>query len=459
MAVLTDLPSELLTKSFSRLSRQELYSVALSCQRFQHAAYQQLYGTLSWQRQSSLTARKVCLLLRSLAESPALGRHVLHVEFFEDPVYDFSSKPLATWHGLGVTEIETILQWVPNFGLSHSDLWTASVQSGATYASALLSLAFFPNLKSLLLGPDFIRNSMLLCSLFDSARSIGNRGTPPPATQIRFPRLHHVQLGSSPRTVAVIQSPTSSFKHLYKVLHTPSLEHLTIELPSAGEMYWPSLSDRPSLASLHTLQLPNSAAEPLALKELLSTKPPLKELLFDYTILDLDLVSDLYSFNLTYLSSALSHVRPTLQKLTLSIEFDEDGLSQQEESPFVGTLDTFSTFPHLTYLNMPLSLLKCRSESTSIEDLSHRLISALPPSLRELYLNDEYVSWVCPELEARTWLELVKSVLASRIDAGKGAGQLDRVVCVGDRVSKYENEFEEICKTYGVVGSLQTSYE
>ena len=77
---------------------------------------------------------------------------------------------------LFASEISTILLWVFKLGLSHYDDWVEVIRRGIGYAYALLSLAFCPNLQSLIMGRMFIRTTPLLGSVFAHVADGGPRG-------------------------------------------------------------------------------------------------------------------------------------------------------------------------------------------------------------------------------------------------------------------------------------------
>lgn len=243
------------------------------------------------------------------------------------------------------------------------------------------------------------------------------------------------------------------FLHMYSVFYLPSLETLTITLGSARRFQWPSPSQkRPNLASLTTLKLTYCEAMEDALERILSSKPPLKELLYNYSAAE---EFEGGYFNLSTLSRALTHVCTTLGSLTLGIEFDSDLVPAYSNGPFTGTLDSFHHFPHLTRLEIPFVML---TGWHHIPRHTRTFSSLLPHSLRHLCLTDDLAGWESfnwnPPSE---WLERVQELLAEKAVArGEGLWGLEKVqfnLQMGPRWSDdYKAEFESLCVRYGVEG-------
>lgn len=220
------------------------------------------------------------------------------------------------------------MQWVEHFDLAspgenslalqqpfyvaRPDRWSEALRRGNIQAYFALTLTFFPKLCSLVLSTDRIANSRFIGSLFTQA--VGPVTKAPP-----LGKLPSYELLRDVRIEMASNGPIR-FLDIYSVCYLPSLESLTIKFGSGKWFRRPSPSEnRPTLASLTTLKLTycEEAGED-ALERILSSKPPLKELHYNYSAAK---ESEGDYFNLSTLSRALKYVYTTLESLTLEIEF------------------------------------------------------------------------------------------------------------------------------------------
>ena len=174
-------------------------------------------------------------------------------------------------------ETHPALQRVQPFYVASPDKWNDALRGGDVLAYFALTLAFFPKLCSLVLSfsPGCPNDNRFIGSLLTHA--VGPEAKASPLGKLpSYGSLRNVRMGST------IGGPLR-FLDMYSILYLPSLKTLSIQLGSAERFPWPSPSqNRPKLAFLTTLQLPDCEATEDALERILSSKPPLRELLYCY---------------------------------------------------------------------------------------------------------------------------------------------------------------------------------
>ncbi len=466
---LSTIPVELVLLLPPLLPKQDTSSLSRTCKRLRSIALAHVYKTIKWNwdvpdaQHLQVVSPPIHLLLRSLIENPAIGGYVEHVDF-QGSKSDRRSKSTGTlWapeESLKLTdsELPAAMQWVQYFGLASPETWSEALGRGDIDVHVSLALAFLPNLCSLLLSADFVSNSRFLGCLFKEPLR-RDSGIPTVATFPRFTQLHEVHLGP----VSASEVPMevhSRFRDMYSVFYLPSLEVLTIEIGAPKNFYWPSLSQRARLASLTSLKLPHCGATDDALERILSTKPPLKELLYDYSCMEETGHHYGYFFDLGTLSRALNHVHTTLESLITRIAFeaDADEFPVYSNGCFKGSLDSFYHFARLSHLQIPFVMLS--DWHRALYQNTRGLPSRLPHSIRQLCLNDDMGGWEYYARAPRTWIDLVHDLLDEHeVSQGEIGLGLQRVALSLDRSAEHwgkedEAQFENICKRYGVQTTL-----
>lgn len=365
-------------------------------------------------------------------------------------------------------EIDTAMQWVEHFDLASPreihpalqrvqpsyvvspDHWNDALRRGDVHAYFALTLAFFPKLCSLVLSSstDCSTYSRFIGSLLTHA--VGPDAKAPPLGKLpSYELLWNVRMETA-------SGGPIRFLDMYSLLYLPFLKTLSIGLGSARRFQWPSPSqNRPTLAHLTALKLTYCEATEDALEHILSSKPPLKELLYNYSAAE---ESEGEFFNLSTLSHALNHVRATLESLKLEIEFlsDSDQVPIYSNGPFTGTLASFHHFPRLADLETPFVML---TGWHHIPRHTHTLLSLLPRSLRRLCLTDDLAGWENYDWkQPGEWLECLQHLLAERKTVqGEGPSGLEKVqlkfqIQEPRWNDAHKAEFESLCISYGVEG-------
>lgn len=151
----------------------------------------------------------------------------------------------------------------------------------------------------------------------------------------------------------------SRFGDMYTTLYLTWLEELKMTFPRSRQFQWPSESHRACLAYLSSLRLPYCNATENVLDQLLSVKPPLKELLYDYFCAENLSINTDYFFDMENLSYALSYVQTTLESLTLSIELQPQAYNffHSDRDCLKASPGSFHRYPRLTSIEVPFVML------------------------------------------------------------------------------------------------------
>ncbi len=467
---LSRVPVEFILQLLPLLSKQDTSRLSRTCKRLRSITLAHVYGTIEWRwdvrgvQHIPAVSPPIHLLLRSLMENPVVGGYVERVDFQGSKNNYGSGNPYTLWAPEALpktadSELQAAIEWVRYFGLGKPDIWNAALGRRDIDSYASLVLAFLPNLCSLLLGADFVSNSTFLGCLFkEPLLRSSDRVTV--STFPRYTQLLEAHLGPVSES-KVRRDISSRFRDLYSVLYLPSLEVLTMELGSEQRFHWPSPSQRPRLASLTSLKLPHCEATETALERILSTKPPLKELLYDYSCAEACSYHAPYFFNLSTLSRALYHVHATLESLELQIQYR----AAMYECPaysngcFKGSLDSFHHFARLSHLQIPFIMLSdwCRNPDQNVRPLS----SQLPLSIRQLCFNDDMTDWECYAWGPRTWLDRVRNLIDDHhVSQGETIPSLQGVELSLARSAvewgkEDQAEFETICKGFRIQSTFQ----
>ena len=395
---------------------------------------------------------------------PELGKNVEHLDFEgakNDQLRNASATLWAPGGTAGLTkdDMQLAIQYLQHFQLEPLESFTNALAQGSIDAYVCLTLAFLHELRSLALGSHFVTfNSTFLGCLFRQALQLPQTSTPSGSTIGPLPQyasLRKVQLGriASDGTPSSVQS---HFQDLYAFFYLPSLEDLAIELPRAKGFTWPDPLKRAPMMNLTSLTLPYCEANESALEGLLSSKPPLRNLVYNYYCAEDVSYSKGYYFNLDTVSLALSHVKSTLQSLTIFFEHqapDADDYPCYANGLFVGTLAPFSCFPHLEYLEIAFVML------IGWEVVPHDvrpLAEMLPQSLRHLCLTDNLADWVSCDWEPKHVLERLCDLLAankeskSQIARSLEAVEIRRRSVTFEWEEEEEIEFDKLSEQYGM---------
>ena len=289
--------------------------------------------------------------------------------------------------GLTDNEIQAAISWLKTHGpfprcsesllkMGHLDMYTCLVPS------------FLPNLRSLTLNPICVRSKLLVPNVMRAGQEKAQSSSTACCTKLRKAQFgigigNRVQVDLLPR-----------FPDLYSLLYYPLLEELTIELPSMRGFHSPKPEERPSLTHLTSLELPYCEATPNALEEVLSVKPPLRRLRYEFSTAHSTGYkgSDIYDLN--RLSHALGYIRESLESLALAIDFGYNIFNTMvSEVPITGIFAPISNFAKLSDVKIPFVVL---SGGEYMPYPCPRLSSILPAGVRNLCLVNDMVRDFAP---------------------------------------------------------------
>ena len=456
---LSDFPLELFVQIPPLLDKQDASRLSRTCKTIRHIVLPEVYQTIRWRWDKNFSP-PIHLLLRSLMQKPRLGSYVEKVDFagigtnrwMRD---DFTSPPWAseeTLPKLADSEFQVLLPWIDHFHLTPVDEWSEALRWGHNDAYVSLLLAFLPNVRSLVLRDRFITNSQFIGSLFIQALSPMSPQHPH-ARLPQYTKLREVHLSPVTGEQAYYHTVLPHFSDMYTALYLPSLEDLTVTLPIDRQFQWPSETHRAHLANLTSLRLPSCNATEHVLDQLLSIKPPLKELLYDYCCAVNITANREYFFDTDILSHALNHVQDTLESLTLSIdlrgkkyEFFYTGRGCIKGSPI-----SFHQFSRLTFIEVPFVLLFGWDRITLHEC---RLSSLLPRSVKDLCLTGDMEDSSVYEWEPDDWLQRVQGLLSDwEVVSAEKATSLQLLEMKRENLRWEEEDrinFENMCQAFGI---------
>ena len=428
------------------LPKKDVSSLSRTCRDLRSLTLKEVYRVIN----GEFDSLPIELLLRSLMDKHELGALV---EQFVVSLHNL--KTPTNKLKLTAGELSTAMRWVQHFGLTLPELWNAALQRGNTAAYTALTLAFLPNLRSLNLSYHFVSGGQFLGSLFKQAFHLATGGSPLGKVP-QYAQLHNAQIG-------VLHENTTHFRDIYPVFYLPSVKLLSINLGCADDFNWPSaMLQRPRLESLSSLRLPCCDANEDALERLLSTKPPLKELLYGYWNVGEGEKRMDRPLNLDTLSCALNHVCTSLEVLKLQIQLhpDAEALESDNVTVFEGSLDPFEPFGRLVLLELPFAVLSNSNDLFSQPSWAQS--SAFPRSLRHLGLRYGLLELLVYKQKPNPLVKYVRDLLANReASGGEILPELQRVdSSLSDNMTlgaEVDEEYKRVCVRYQVQGSVLKS--
>ena len=482
---LSELTVELVLLIPPFLSKKDGSHLSQTCKRLRRITLPHVYKTIKWEWKPADDRRNdsfpIHLLLRSFMKRPELGSLVEHVDFRENKNHLETTRTLWTAQDgpkLTEKELKEALGWAEGFSVASSsqrsrplgrgiynlfpttapEVWSQAIKRGDVDAYIALMLAFTSELCVLTLSHELVANSRFIGSLLKQALH-PDPGEPSPKTLPQYSHLRSVKCSAMNESEAPMHT-LSRFKDMYSAFYLPSLETLSIELGRLAQFRMPGASQRPRLACLSSLELPHCQATEDALEQILSAKPPLKNLHYTYACAEDISYCKAYLFDLDILSRALSYVHTTLETLKLGIDFlsDVDELDIYSDGCLRGSLDSFRHFTCLSNIHIPFLMLA--GWPPAPRKHTRRLSSQLPSSMRELCLADDLADWRSYREKPGAWLEYVKDLFSDR-EASQGEiipnlQQVDLDLHTTMRRWKEEDEVEfgSICERCGVQGLL-----
>ncbi|MCJ1252481.1 hypothetical protein MMC24_000287 [Lignoscripta atroalba] len=396
MAKFTVCPNEITSTIFSHTPSEGLLAFSYTCRSLRRLAQPVLYREIrwTWDRVSEHNPR-IHLLLRSLLENPELASYIEHIDFQ-------GSKPRSIWlqHNhpdLPDTDMRLLESLVDIAQFPSALEWRHMLEYGQLDAFLALLLSQTFNLKSLELGFEFQYESkyigiMLKHALFPSGATFNISN---------FKRLKRVAFCtkeivggrhnlSAPEYPYPLPRCPPDFDQITPFFYLPSIRSITLWIQNPSRLTWPS--ERPWAMALTTLIVHHSEAYVETLEQLLSGTPNLKVLEYRYHGCTQGYFhNEIPTFlECEKLSQALDHVKGTIQRIIISIDFYATVGDELEWGGrhwgIKGTLNSMMQFEKLESLTVPMVMLLGWSPSSMV-----KLADCLPQSMRELYITDDLV--------------------------------------------------------------------
>ena len=478
---LLQLSPELFSFVISFLSTRDLLHLAQCCQGLHALITPIAYKTIEWKWTQNLegfpypytVGQSVVPLLGAIARRPELGYHIENIVF--NGIYTFSQR-ITIWPPQRPVPIKSykhllrIRPWIAKFGLQPQKTWVCGLKMGDLGAYFALLLAFLPNLRTLSLGPYFVLHNTYLGALFKQTLRPPQKSPPRQSTRRSLPQYSHVSSVHLESSLWLGRSQLRSFEchRLYPIFYLPNIANLTIQVPSAGTFAWTVLETSPQLRSLKCLRLLHPGVSEVALGHILSNRPPIKELWYDYSWTKHEVFRGIFDdrfYNVKTLQSALERVQSTLTSLTLSFEFDpsvDAGYDCHTDEASRKSLLHFSDFTSLQYLKVPFNLL-IGWERDKSEYSPHSLEAKLPNCLQKLELTDEMLSRLNEDSNTgKYWIETLQLLLET-----SSLGDLQSITIHFSALRKAlrwtdedTRDFSRMCEKHRLIAGLkeQTSH-
>lgn len=372
-------------------SQSALVQLSLVNSRFHTLAEPHLYRNIIWAWGYKSRNPPIFLLLRSIITRTKLAPHIKRVDFRGDDFYKQGPYRSRLPPGISTPrdeiEVKNMIDVIDRSRMMDrkKDTWYREfwyrVEDGMVTMDCVLAvlLPLLPNLTTLCLGPNFIKETRILTTMMINTLCHPLSGTLP-----KFNRLQEIYFSQQLDT-GEKGGRRSNTLFVLSFFYAPNIKHISSVIDEPLSFIWPSTPPTAStLTSLHTSVLRENS-----LGEILQHCPNLKSLSYHF-FADPDCMSPPAFLNCFELGKSLSHVQHTLTSLTLSGKFDTSGeiLEENETDPGMhGTITSLPSFPSLERLEVPLIFLvgwDPERSKKSIGDL-------LPRSVKWLTLTDDFV--------------------------------------------------------------------
>ncbi|KAF8457046.1 hypothetical protein BDZ91DRAFT_744729 [Kalaharituber pfeilii] len=333
---------------------------------------------------------RLTYLLRTLVSRPSLASHVRHLrlERWNMPNRDANATEMfRRIFGQRQTEkLEALIRRMKFEFPEGGAWWIYNMVTGSADATAAVLLPMFENLETLTLKIDNGRENQHPVCLWRVLRHLlVNKGLS------QFGRLRDVSITTTHSWRMSLDRYDSDLRDLVPLLFLPSIRHLRIFVLDKSLFTWPASLASFAVSSkspLTSLTLANSKVESLG--HLLQACPYLRSL--DYTINLLVEFRTSRFFRCRDLSESLSHVRDTLEDLSIHVftfsAYDDlrlYPLGLQCGPQGDHSLLALHTFPKLRTLTIAPAMLLGLGNSTG-----WTLGEALPRCLERLWLAQDF---------------------------------------------------------------------
>lgn len=345
-------------------------------------------------------------LLLQLLANPGLAASVKHLSFSgRFAIRTQAPAPIK----LNKRDMKALQDMILEMELPMAPLWMEALELGTINVFVALILSQIVNLQTLHLDVDFFMGTKFLGLLFRHALLSNHESARRVST---FPALTHVRFPPSNSMSELVPMDREQVKVLF---YLPNIEILDAVVFQQRTFNW--LTPIPPIAStLNILKLPFCRLDEKGLRRILSVTPNLELLTYDRHC-DIDPLGGLGKdtaayYDLDKLDLALVKVRPTLRRLSLSVNFfSYTALDLDEPDHWFGIRNDpwpYQKYEKLEYLEISFVILFGYSQTcTPIS----RIKFFLPPSIRHLQLRDDMAHYMDYMWNAGPFLERLRELI------------------------------------------------
>ncbi|KAK7430495.1 hypothetical protein QQZ08_003014 [Neonectria magnoliae] len=376
-------PTDILRLILASLSSSTLHKLCLVHTDLRSLAERFLYASIHWTWTESQTP-PIILLLRSILRRPELAAFIQNLTlngatFERNQHHSRRESPKLL---VAEEDLDGLVRCIERIDVPYGDLWIQEMRAGSMNAFVALLLSQLPDLRSLHLGKNFTRETLLVGMMLRSALC-------DKPTNHCLPSYEHLKdVSIAHFTLGIDIGRYTHFRNIADVLplfYLPSVERITASVDNPVTFAWPA-AHPPSLSKLTSMNL--AMIREGNLGQVLSAASGLQKLRWDWCYRE-DLrdrfVTD--AIDLDRIATDLSHVRNTLAELTISAA--SDMVRAEPEFPPLRITGQFNAFRNLTALKrleVPLPFLLGFSPSRPDMKL---LSDVLPPNIEFLTITDD----------------------------------------------------------------------
>lgn len=398
MALIEELPLELLRRVISHLPRKDLSALSCASKTIRTAVEPALYReiTFNWERNGK-NHPPVHLLLRCIVNRPDLALCIGRLDFCGQKPYSKwesckwrrrckipTGQSCSIWEhdnkpDFTSADMMVMASLIISLHLPAEDLWLRELYRGGVDVHIALMLSQTLNLRHLRLDSDFQQETGFVGTILKKAAAMSQKP--------RLEVLEHINYSSDISDDPDITYHDVDLDQILSLFFIPSIKSVRMALP-AKNIVWPS--QKAPISSLTSLILHHTQLSEEMLGHLLLATPSLRSLQY-HSWFNIDSEGRLGRahwkyFDCAKLGQSLACVQGSLENLVISVRF----ISLQTDVALggfrgmTGRLDTLHSFKNLLSLEIPTIVLLGWSAAAPV-----KLSDLLPPSLRHLCLTDD----------------------------------------------------------------------
>ena len=345
-------------------------------------------------------------LLLTLLANPELAALVKHLSF--SAPYHVRNRGATPPIQLNEREMKTVQDMILEAQLPMEPAWTQALELGSINVFVALVLSQLHNLQTLHLDVDFFTETKFLGLLFKHAL----------LSDSAFPALYHVRfaLVKSFERQGMKARVSIDRDQVKALFYLPAIEIIEAVVFQQETFNWPA-PNPPIASNLKILKLSLCELDENGLQSILSATPNLEILTYerwcDIAPFSRENMSAVY-YDLEKLNLALTKVKATLQRLSLSVYFFTD-YAMEFDNPdgfgIKGKPQPYHEYVKLEYLEISFVILFGYDQTCTPVQRMHEL---LPLSLRHLCLRDDMAIYANYAWDAEPCLDRLKELIAGR---------------------------------------------